>query len=44
MKKRIRFRIHANCTTLERVLEIIRLIRKAHPNAEIDVEVEVVRS
>lgn len=41
MRKRIRFRIKANCTTLERVLEAIKAIKKAHPNAEIDVEVEV---
>lgn len=41
MRKRIKFHIIARCVALEGVLEAIRIIKKAHPNAEIDVEVEV---
>lgn len=41
MRRRIIFHIKAYCTPLEDVLEAISIIKKAHPNAEIDVEVEV---
>lgn len=41
MRKHIIFHIKARCTTIEDVLEAISIIKKARPNAEIDVEVEV---
>lgn len=40
--ERIRFRIKATLgTSVERVLEAVQKIKKAHPKAEISVEVEV---